>query len=118
MRALPALFGLVAASGCAEKDGGEVPVDRTESVLSLTGDPAGGAPLYDEVCAICHGTEGEGGVGNPLAPVVSEELFAFTVIEGRPTQAMPAFGDDYSDQQVADLLAHVHTLSGVPLATP
>jgi mono/diheme cytochrome c family protein len=46
-----------------------------EEVSSATPDPALGARLYRETCAVCHGVKGEGAVG----PVLSHEVFQRTV---------------------------------------
>jgi cytochrome c oxidase cbb3-type subunit 3 len=55
-----------------------------------------GATLYEENCAICHGAEGRGGVGIPLAlpsflAQVSDEYLHRTIRIGRPGRVMPSF---------------------------
>jgi len=109
-----ALIGMIALAGCGDgKDGDTGEVDRVTAVLALTGDTTNGKTLYDSVCTVCHGANGEGGTGNVVAPVADDEVFVATVIEGRVAEGMAAYGDDYTDQEIADILAHVKTLSGV-----
>ena len=55
-----------------------------------------GEKLYSENCAICHGSEGTGGVGIPLAlpaflQQVPDEYLIRTILFGRPGRVMPAF---------------------------
>jgi mono/diheme cytochrome c family protein len=55
-----------------------------------------GALLYQRHCAVCHGVEGNGGVGVPLnlpdfLAVASDEYLRATLREGRPGRVMPAF---------------------------
>lgn len=55
-----------------------------------------GETLYQENCAICHGADGTGGVGVPLAMPAflrqsSDRYLKRTIREGRPGRVMPAF---------------------------
>ncbi len=112
------MVGLIALVGCGDKDAGDtsvVPADRVPLVLALTGEPANGATLY-AFCATCHGQNGEGLDGSgfqPLAPVADDDVFVTTVLEGIEGTSMLSYAEEYSDQEIADILAHVHTLSGV-----
>lgn len=63
------------------------------------GDLTEGAALYAEVCAGCHGSRGEGGLGPALAnpgfrAVATPEFVATTIVRGRAGTPMPAFGRD------------------------
>ena len=81
--------------------------------------PAFGAPdgqrLYDRNCAACHGSNGTGGVGVPLALPdfqyqVTDDYLATTIRKGRPGRVMPAF-EELSDAEVEALVNHVRSLA-------
>ena len=97
---LPVLFGLLFVS------------------LSAASAPDG-AQLYARNCAACHGSDGRGGVGVPLAlpsflASVDDEFLRTTIREGRPGRVMPAFRD-LSDAQVDALVAYLRRLApGTP----
>lgn len=82
-------------------------------------DAAHGEELYTIRCISCHGAKGQGGVGlNLRNPVVQKaadpEFLAITVRDGREGTPMAAFGGKgvgLSDQDIADLIAYVRTLS-------
>lgn len=97
------------------------------------GDPAAGAQVYAQNCAVCHGSSLEGGVGpklNPIAhlPGVSNPLdpdyLVTTITSGRAGGAMPAFGGKLSPKQINDVASYIMgqnvagkvTLSPVELA--
>lgn len=70
-----------------------------------------GARLYERHCSACHGVNGQGGVGIPLAlpsfQAAVEDDFLFTTIrEGRPGRVMPAF-QNLSDAQVNAIVRHI-----------
>lgn len=72
-----------------------------------------GARLYERHCSACHGLEGEGGVGIPLAlpsfQAAVEDDFLFTTIRnGRPGRVMPSF-KSLSDAQVRAIISHLRT---------
>jgi cytochrome c oxidase cbb3-type subunit 3 len=63
-----------------------------------------GARLYERHCAACHGLDGKGGVGVPLAlpafqSSVSDHYLEATIRSGRPGRVMPAFSG-LSDEDV------------------
>lgn len=72
-----------------------------------------GKSLYDEHCSVCHGSNGEGGVGIPLSlpdfinRTPDEYLFK-SIRYGRPGRIMPAF-DRLSDAQVTSIVQYVRT---------
>ncbi len=70
-----------------------------------------GARLYQLNCSACHGLNGEGGVGVPLAlpgflNAVGDEFLFTTIREGRPGRVMPAH-PSLSDAQVRAIIKHL-----------
>lgn len=80
-----------------------------------------GADLYSRHCAACHGIDGGGGVGVPLAlPAflnsVPDHYLETTIRRGRPGRVMPAF-TQLSDAEVDAIVEHLRGWSeGVPPA--
>jgi mono/diheme cytochrome c family protein len=79
---------------------------RADRVLTLTGDPARGRPLYEATCGGCHHV--------PSAwpwtlPFYGPNGFVSTLIDGVPRTRMPSFAG-WSDQQLADVYAFIRTL--------
>jgi len=75
-----------------------------------------GARLYAQRCSACHGADGRGGVGVPLAlPAflsnVDNEYLRTTVRLGRPGRVMPAF-TQLSDAEVGAIIAHIRSWPG------
>jgi mono/diheme cytochrome c family protein len=84
------------------------------------GDAANGKLLFSRSCAGCHGDAGQGKTGPGLATpgfqkAASTEFIAITVVRGRASTPMPAFGRDsvnypkLSAQDVLDLTAFVRS---------
>jgi len=74
-----------------------------------------GARLYERHCSACHGLNGEGGVGIPLAlpsfqAAVGDDFLFTTIRHGRPGRVMPSF-KSLSDAQVEAIVAHIRTLA-------
>lgn len=74
-----------------------------------------GANLYSRHCAACHGLDGSGGVGVPLAlpaflDSVTDDYLKTTIRRGRPGRVMPAFAQ-LSDAQVDAVVAHLRSWS-------
>jgi len=75
----------------------------------LSGDLTRGANTYSSNCAVCHGTEGQGGIGPSLkqnafvGALPDAELIQF-IKTGRPGTTMGGFGG-LSDQEIADVIA-------------
>jgi thiosulfate dehydrogenase len=90
---------------------------------SAKGDSAAGETLYGEVCTLCHGPEGNAinfhGIDDPeflghLAPGNPWE-FIHKVRFGQPGWPMPSsIGNDWSDQDVADVLAYAQSFPEEP----
>lgn len=76
-----------------------------------------GARLYELNCSACHGLNGEGGVGVPLAlpaflNAVDDDFLFTTIREGRPGRVMPAH-PSLSDAQVKAIVDHLrHWVAG------
>ena len=74
------------------------------------GDPVPGADLYADLCASCHGGEGQGGVGLRLNPneyvqtSTNAELLLM-LQQGREGTAMRGFSELVSERQIADIMA-------------
>lgn len=74
-----------------------------------------GRLLYQQHCEACHGENGQGGVGIPLAltdfqAVVDDEFLEKTIRLGRPGRVMPAF-NYLSDAQVQALIKYIRSFS-------
>lgn len=76
------------------------------------GDPGRGATLFDERCAACHGTQGQGGQpGHPrlagqFAGYLQAELKAYRDGQ-RPSPVMQGLAQALTDAQAADLAAYL-----------
>lgn len=87
----------------------------------VPGDPSAGAAVYQGNCIGCHGENGEGRFGKPLAkawPGNQPQLFIRLVVsEGIEGTAMPPWlqrnGGPLTDVQIADVAAYVLTLQPV-----
>ncbi|MBE9560231.1 MAG: c-type cytochrome, partial [Proteobacteria bacterium] len=78
-----------------------------------------GDELYATHCSSCHGIDGKGGVGVPIAlpsflNSVSNEYLQKTIRHGRPGRIMPAFAS-LSDAQVSAIVKHVRNWSDKPV---
>lgn len=87
------------------------PVPDREAVATARGDARVGGALYRANCAACHGTNGEGGIGNSLnsptfLAVASDAFLRDTIIYGRPNTAMPAWRE-FTSQEISDLMAFI-----------
>jgi len=70
-----------------------------------------GDALFATYCSACHGSDGNGGVGVPIAlpaflDSVSDDYLKKTIRNGRPGRIMPAF-KTLSDAQVAAIVKYV-----------
>lgn len=87
--------------------------ERTDTILELRGEPAAGSSLYEDQCMQCHGPDA---LGNEVGPDILAELhhgdarILTWILDGKADD-MPAF-PELSDQDAADLLAHLHALAG------
>lgn len=82
---------------------------------SLVGSAQRGRPLYNAVCASCHGENGEGvsavSLNNPwFLETVSDAFIAHAIQVGRRGTAMSAYGPPLVNEQgVADLIALIRS---------
>jgi len=69
-----------------------------------------GAALFAEHCAVCHQTEGRGGIGLPLDQgrlnLLSDDYITKTIRRGRPGRIMPSFRE-LSDAQVEAIVGYL-----------
>lgn len=84
------------------------------------GPGADGAHLYRQHCSACHGHDGTGGVGVPLAlPAflagVDDPYLRRTIRHGRPGRVMPAF-TQLGDAEVDAIVQHLRGWSTAPAA--
>lgn len=73
-----------------------------------------GNSLFRQDCSFCHGRDAGGGETGPdltrselVTADVGGDKIGLVVRNGRPEKGMPRF--DYSDQQIASLMAFIHT---------
>ena len=77
---------------------------------------AAGKKVYEQNCMACHGANGEGGVGKPIAGsaiatgTVAEHLG--TAIKGVPGTAMQAFGGQLNDVDMAAVITYQRNAFG------
>lgn len=90
--------------------------------ISLAAAP-NGQQLYSTHCSACHGPNGLGGVGVPLALPdfqysVTNDYLEKTIRKGRPGRVMPAFSK-LSDDEVKAIIKHLRTWApGKPFKYP
>jgi cytochrome c oxidase subunit 2 len=67
-----------------------------------------GMEEWDGVCAKCHGLEGQGGIGPPIAgaPTLTNEVALKALVENGRGE-MPAVGSGWTNEQVASLAAYL-----------
>lgn len=80
-----------------------------------------GEKLYGRNCAACHGENGTGGIGVPLAlrsfqSSVSDDYLRKTIRHGRPGRVMPAFSQ-LSDSEIEAIVGHVRSWHKGPTVT-
>ncbi len=75
-----------------------------------------GQQVYARSCLACHGTDGEGGVGTPIAgsDIATGELAAHmnTTLNGVPGTAMQAFGGQLNDVDMAAVITYQRNAFG------
>lgn len=92
----------------------------------VQGDPSAGAVVYQANCAVCHGADGRGRIGQTLAkawPSADPSAYIRQVTrDGMAGTTMPAWGaargGPLSDADIADVAAFVLTFQPAPAATP
>jgi len=89
----------------------------TPAVLADSGAEQG-QMLFRHNCAACHGNDGKGGVGVPLAlpefiDSTDDEYLRLTVLHGRPGRIMPAFSHLNADE-INNIIAFMRSWTGQP----
>ncbi|MDH5615259.1 MAG: c-type cytochrome [Acidimicrobiia bacterium] len=75
-----------------------------------------GTQLYTDLCAACHGADGEGGAGPPLAALVlGDDELSTLIAEGQG--GMPGFASELSAEDIDGLVEYVQTSFGEPEET-
>ena len=103
--------GLLAASAFMFGAGAQIGFPRSQLPQQ------GGEAIYKGVCQACHMPDARGAVGAGTYPALAGnsklEVAGYpvsVVIHGQ--KAMPAFGDAFSDQQIADVVNYIRTHFG------
>ena len=85
-----------------------------------------GKQIFETICARCHGNDGKGeatarlrlGVPDMSTPewqgAHADAAIAAQIRDGSKNKKMPGFGDYFTDEQIAAIVAHVRTLGGGP----
>ncbi|MFP5285859.1 MAG: c-type cytochrome [Thermoanaerobaculia bacterium] len=76
-----------------------------------------GRDQYDQFCASCHGTHGEGGGNGPslVAPAARKDLAAIAEFIKNPNPPMPKLHPTpLNDEEVTAVSEYVRTLQGAP----
>lgn len=111
--------GEAAAAAAAPVSSGPTPEEVAAANAAYKFDPAKGKSLYDGTCAACHQATGEGVAGafpplkgNPAVGDADAKTQIETILNGRQGTviqgktypgAMPPFGSQFSDLQIADI---------------
>jgi mono/diheme cytochrome c family protein len=101
-----------------------IPVTPIPQVAGVTGDPTAGAQVFARECRVCHGAEGQGGVGASLSgPIAAAQPAAFlrqTISSGVAGSPMPAFAGVLSDSEIENAVAFILSWDHrpIPQTTP
>ena len=111
---LSAVLALAFVAGCGPS------LEPSKPVNELTAQEARGRGVYQQLCASCHYANQPGDLHGPSlfgmyrkkylpsgAPA-NDERVTPVILRGR--NMMPGYANNLSDQQLADLLAYLHTL--------
>jgi mono/diheme cytochrome c family protein len=111
---LPGAALLFLLAGCAKAP------PKTDAQLGLNGRQAQGRRVFQEHCASCHNAYSSAGSMGPSLQGLfrkrylpsglpaNDRFVVQTIVSGRGM--MPPAGGALSDQQLADLMAYLHTL--------
>jgi len=97
--------------------------ERTVKALTSPKDLAAGRTVFQGTCFVCHGKNGEGGIGPNLTDGYwihggsIQDIFR-TIKYGWPDKGMKSWKDDYSPEQIAQTASYVKSLSGTHPANP
>ena len=91
------------AFGCAS--------EKANTIADLEGDATSGATLYAAHCKACHGEDASSGsVNKNIVEELSHGDANVIQIILYGEDSMPAFENTLSDQDIADIVAYLHTL--------
>ena len=95
-------------AACGSDDGGGGGGGKPPGQVIAAGDPAKGEEVFAQNCAVCHGSDGGGGTGPKLA---HESKYADADVVVPQVRGggggMPAFADQLSEQELADVTSFV-----------
>jgi mono/diheme cytochrome c family protein len=100
---------LLAQLEAGDLSGAQVTLKTLQEQWPL-GDPALGAIGYSANCAVCHGAQGEGGIGSALQNNTfvqsnsNTELVQFVLV-GRPDTSMAGFEGRLTEIEIADIVS-------------
>ncbi len=97
--------------------GGRLSAERTPKAPAANGKAESGEALYRRLCAGCHQPDGRG--RPPTFPALAgnrtladADHVIRTILHGKPGTAMPPFGTQLNDAQVAAVASYVRTAWG------
>lgn len=88
--------------------------EQTAAAAAAAESTPDAAAIYAQRCAMCHGAEGEGGIGPDLTTDEyhygkSEDAVTSSITDGRPN-GMPAFGSQLSQDEIKALVDYLLAL--------
>lgn len=92
----------------------EVPVPTLSGAAATATGAERGEGLFDVYCVVCHGEKGSGGTFTTVAlkevaNVLDDAKLSGFISDGLPGTPMPGFSKTLTDEQIADLVAFIHT---------
>lgn len=95
-------------------------IQRTSGLAALASDPAtaprrpdsglSGERIFKMNCVACHGDHAQGIAGKNLATIATEGGMGGVVVDGRPMQRMPHWGNVLTPQEIARVVEYVKQL--------
>ncbi len=106
-----AVVGLLLCGVLPACAGSSVDASRVTAIGALSGDTANGKVLYDKTCTACHGADGKSGSEkrNVASDAASNKTGAIEQMLGGGG-SMPAYADQFTDQQIADIVAYTASM--------
>jgi mono/diheme cytochrome c family protein len=117
---LERLYGNAALSLLSRVLGGDAPNPVANNARAI----AAGRAAYTGSCAVCHGAKGDGrgvfgpntypdaaDLTGPLAQAKTDAQLFWIVKNGLGFTAMPAFRDQYTDEEIWAIVAYIRVLS-------
>lgn len=123
--AAPLLMNLAVSAEQTPTHSAQAPsgIKKRSTVVRKSYPPAlveSGSALFRQNCSFCHGRDAGGGEGGPdltrsklVTADVGGDKIGTVVRNGRPEKGMPRFA--FSDQQIASLMAFIHTQQNTAL---